>query len=495
MPESEAPAHTLAEDVPLRQSRLWALQERYFADQGAAAWSSGAVPLFPTSNAGVAEAYADVIAAWAEDTGAPVQVVELGAGHGRLGYRCLRALLRRGVAVRYTLTDIAQSNVDAWSRHPFLRPYLQQGILRGACHDASAAPPLPDGPLVVIANYCFDGLVTDVFRLERGRLQEGRPVLTAPSPITDDPAIIDDLSLSFRFHPVEPEGYYGDAELDGLLGKYRERMGSGTFCFPLGALRGLQPLLDRKAPTLLLSVDKGRGHLHSIAGQDTVGFASHGSFSFLVNYDAIAQLYAGRGGGVRLYGAHLGSLEGGMFWSGQSRCLRTEAEFDAHLAAFSPSDLTTLYHAFRDQESLSLSAMLSMLRLSRHDPSVYCALYERVLEEAARSAPRVKRELVAALSVVWDNAFPIGGRPDTAFAVGRTLHRIGRHAPALERYQDSLDLTGEHAATCYNMGLCFHLIGQDDRARGMLKRALALDPTFGPARDRLVLLGGVEASG
>lgn len=481
--------HTLEEDVPLRRSHLWTLLERYYTQHGQQAWARGAVPFFPTSNAAIAEGYARVIGAWAEDTGRPAQVVELGAGHGQFGYRCIQALRRRGVPFHYTLTDVVQANLDAWDRSRFLRPFLQQGLAASARVDVSAPDPavLPEGPLVVVANYCFDSLITDVFRLKDGVLLEGRPVLSSEDPITDDPALIDKLDLSFGFHPIEPGGYYGDAELDGVLGGYRERMGSGTFCFPLGALRGLQALLSRPDPVLLLSVDKGRGHLYTIAGSDTVGFARHGSFSFLVNYDAIAQLFAGRGGASRLYSPRVGGpLEGGAFWSGIASCPRTAQAFDDHLESFNPSDLVRMYEAVRDHVELDLTTFLSMLRLSRFDPTVYCALYERVLDEAVKASPVAQRTLLAAADTVWQNAFPLPASPDVAFAIGRTYHRLHRYTRALERYRDSLDLCGAHHATLFNMGLCFHHLGQDARARAHFQQSIKQKQSFGPAWDWLV---------
>jgi len=479
--------HQLEEDVPLRESRLWDLLLRYYNDLGATAWTKAKVPAFPTSNMAIADGYAQVIAAWAAELGERVTVMELGAGHGRFSHYCLRSLRSRGVDFRYLMTDAAPSNTAAWEKNPFLRPMFQLGLVSGRLHDATAPPPPVEGPLVVISNYCFDSLPADVFRLKRGALEEGHPILSAKSPIGDDPSVLSELRLDFSFHPIEPEGYYGEPDLEAVLGAYRERMGSGTFCFPVGTLRGLKPLLAREAPTLLLSMDKGYSHLHDIAGEDTVGFARHGSISFLVNYDAVAQLVQQAGGSVRLLETRQGPLEGGMFWTGGD-CPATAAVFDEALSLFSPSDFHNLYNALYSLKKPKLKGVLALLRLSRYDPTVFCNFYERVLGEASKAQPRWKRQVEVALERVWDNAYPIDGVPDVAFAVARTYHRIGRYTRALERYQDSLDLAGAHPATHFNMGLCFHRLGQDLRARAEFNRALALDAGYGRARDWLVKL-------
>jgi tetratricopeptide (TPR) repeat protein len=477
---------SIKEDVPLRESRLWDLQLRYFERLGEDAWGSGSVPAFPTSNTAIATACARVIAAWVRDTGCPAQVVELGAGHGRFGYRCVRALRRDGVSVRYTFTDVAQSNIDAIQRHPMLQEYFAQDIMTCARQDAATLPDLPKGPLVVVANYCFDSLLTDVFRVKEGRLEEGRPILSADVPISDDPSIIDELDLEFSFHPIDPIGYYGDPMLDELLAAYQERMGSGVFCFPIGTLRGLKDLLQRPGPVLLLATDKGHSHIQDLVGNDTVGFATHGSFSFMVNFDAVTQLFQRHGGRSHCFSTHDGPLEGGVFIAGQEDCTQTVWAFQEHLAVFSPSDFYALYQTAESADEMDIDALLAMLRLSRFDPQVYTNLYEKALDEISELRIENQRQVLAVLDAVWESAFPIGGQPDVAFALGRTLHQMSRYQRALDRYTASLAYTGEHPATRYNMGLCLYWQGQDAAARVELLKALELDPAYGQARDWLV---------
>ncbi|RPJ00726.1 MAG: hypothetical protein EHM39_04430, partial [Chloroflexi bacterium] len=110
---------------PLSKSLLWALQARYFRDQGIAAWSSNTVPSYITSNPSIAHAYARVVFGYLRDllptldTSQPVYLLELGAGSGRFAFyflRRLRELLEwvPGVRVCYVLSDYARRNVGFW---------------------------------------------------------------------------------------------------------------------------------------------------------------------------------------------------------------------------------------------------------------------------------------------------------------------------------------------------------------------------------------------
>lgn len=148
---SEGPPRPVAIEpaTPLRDSLLWRLQRTYYEAQGVQAWSSGAVPHFVTTNAFIAKAYAKVILGLLRDTygvlpvagaasgssassAAPVHVIELGAGHGKLGYLIVETLLRyrsfyppsgvaSGVPFKYIMTGaLARAPRPETAVHPTL---------------------------------------------------------------------------------------------------------------------------------------------------------------------------------------------------------------------------------------------------------------------------------------------------------------------------------------------------------------------------------------
>jgi hypothetical protein len=222
---AEGPPKPVVLDAPrpLRDSGLWRLQRAFYESKGAAAWSEAIVPNFVTSNSFVARAYAKVALGLLRDTfevpprpvrageraapaaGAvypagtdptrPVYIVELGAGHGKLGYLVVETLLRyrsffprcatpSGLPFKYVLTDAFPGMVEAWRAHPSLKEFFDMGALDCAVYDAErdssmtlvvggetlapGAPAVGSNPVLVIANYVFDSLTVDAFRISSG---------------------------------------------------------------------------------------------------------------------------------------------------------------------------------------------------------------------------------------------------------------------------------------------------------------------------------------
>jgi hypothetical protein len=124
----------------LSKSVLWALNRAFYAQHGAASWTSGAVPSFMSTNAYIAKAYSRyvlgaVMDVWRENTiGSMDEIlyfVEVGGGTGGLSYLILEALLRferflpvgpdGRLLIRYVVTDASQSIIETWKRHPLMK--------------------------------------------------------------------------------------------------------------------------------------------------------------------------------------------------------------------------------------------------------------------------------------------------------------------------------------------------------------------------------------
>ena len=59
--------HQYQAATPLRDSALWYLQSRYYANIGIKAWTDGIVPNFVTSNSFLAHSYAKIILQYIKD--------------------------------------------------------------------------------------------------------------------------------------------------------------------------------------------------------------------------------------------------------------------------------------------------------------------------------------------------------------------------------------------------------------------------------------------
>ena len=343
MPNSETsppeePPHVLERGRRLSESLLWRLQQGFYDAQGARAWSAGLVPHYITSNPWIADAYAKVMVGWLRDCVAtapreagsfppldlrhPVHVVELGCGSGRFGFQFLQRLLDllsrsplRHVTVRYVMTDFTDSTLEPLRRNPAFQPWIEQGVLTFARYDASTTSGGESGeirldggealssqtvrnPLVVIANYVFDGIPQDAFAARGGQLFELLPVLTVPDAEEDlaEPTILQRLEVTWEENPVET-AYYGDPELDPLLRESAARLKDSTVLMPLAAircLRGLAEIADGRL--LLLSGDKGYCREELLDGRGEPAVTVHGSFSMMVDFHALGRWFAHRGG-------------------------------------------------------------------------------------------------------------------------------------------------------------------------------------------------------
>ena len=222
----------------LSQSPIWQLQRRYFAEAGIEAWRHNTVPSYVTTNPYIAGTYVRLVSAFLEDCrrsgalpsdGGPVHVVELGAGSGRFAHHFLTQFDDGAGQVRYVLTDVSRANIDFWRGHPSFQKFVAQGRLDFARFDAEAddsirlehsgatIAPGYARPLIVIANYVFDGIAQDAFVVENGRLHECQAIVDEGTPIDSSPsARIAAIGVNYQPQPARPD-YYDDAAWNALL--------------------------------------------------------------------------------------------------------------------------------------------------------------------------------------------------------------------------------------------------------------------------------------
>eukprot|EP01071_Lankesteria_metandrocarpae_P014593 Lankesteria_metandrocarpae@DN8647_c0_g1_i1.p1 len=188
--------HCIEKDVYLPKSICWQLLENYYKHMALEAWAA-AVPMFVTSNAKFARSYARLIfrfiCDWFQhpdaDPSKKVYILEIGGGHGRFTFLVLRHLLtykhhwkNLGLPDRpfvYVFSDVADSNVAPLEDHLMFREWVEAGWLDFATFDANcttksiklrkANTELEAGcPIVAIANYVLDSLLTDAFQITDG---------------------------------------------------------------------------------------------------------------------------------------------------------------------------------------------------------------------------------------------------------------------------------------------------------------------------------------
>ena len=175
----------------LSECSLWERTKKYYADHGAKAWTSGAVPCHISTSAFIANAYAAVVTAFLSEAESspldePLIILDLGCGAGVLGVRVARELQRRGChGFCVVLADLDPAAALAQTQLPPAASLVRDGIL-----DVAVLQAVTEGtcnlhlqlsnrfihcgtlrrPLVVLANYVFDSLPIDLLRV---RLRHG----------------------------------------------------------------------------------------------------------------------------------------------------------------------------------------------------------------------------------------------------------------------------------------------------------------------------------
>jgi hypothetical protein len=325
------------------------------------------------------------------------------------------------------LTDFCPSNVDAWRSDPILAPHFASGLLDVGLLDCDASAALvlqsrgltldaahpSANPLLALANYLFDSIPMDAFRVKGGALHEARVSTFCKQRPLDgaavDPSLPGAIHQTWSYEPIDdPLAYYpGEEGLGEVLEWYRRHLPDGaTFTFPVSGLRLIRRLQSWGASVALLIADKAHSRVRQLAARRGSPIVSlHGSLSMLVNLHAVGHYCASSPRAVALHTPHQNaSLDvcflhlGGLFGAAVPRA--TFAFWD-QLALFSTCDLFTVRDHAEDvaasRGGATLPLVLSLLRLSRWDPDVLGQFAHTVLAATAAAWDPTTRRAAAAL--------------------------------------------------------------------------------------------------
>jgi len=513
-PAINAPAtapRILEKDVPLSRSLIWRAQRDFYSTRALKAWTEDQVPSYITNNPFIADIYAEVIAAFLDDCGSlkpappsretPLRILEIGAGTGKFAYLFLRRLVgllkMRDLPLdsfQYVMTECSESLLEDWHRNSYLAQFVSEGMLHFGTFSAGLennhqpnawGANKARGPLIVIANYVFDSLPQDAFAVDRGQLYE---ILLTTSGEGNglNPG---DLKFSFAKSTVS-SNHYSDPCWTGILEQYQTSLSAATVLFPTTTLTTLRHLSENSdGRMLVLAADKGISHgadLASLQGEPTLEFhASRQCFSQLVNFDAIARYFRGKGGAALLPQKHFTTLNVCGFLQHHSGedFPATRRAYHRAIDAFGPDDLFTVMMWLNDHlDQVPLSQAISLLRLTRWDPTAFARLFPAIVRQA-RNAGAERNDLHDAVLRTWENHYPLS-RPENilAFHCGAVLLEMGFFSEAYEMFRKSQQLFEPSAATSFNLGLCCQGMNRHQQALEFMREACSLDPGFEPAR-------------
>lgn len=427
--------------TPLHQSPLFTRQHEVYEGLGMRAWSEGIVPWRATTCPLLADVEAELIAAFAEDVGEPVTVIDVGAGTGRLGFHLVPKLEARGLKATVVLADIAPSNVRALSEQPQLAALAATGRLTFEVLDALHPTPRR-GATVLLAHYLFDSLPHRAFRVtSSGEVLEGLVDVTQ-------------TPWAWRYEATNPR-----AELEGR--------GAGTFLVPVGAAQALAAWRSTfEGPLLALAADKGvtpRGPL-----EDPL-LAQHESVSAGVDFTALARLadgwvHSSPASASDVFALHAFTTTAApqlmKCWrerGGRNQVLHLLERFNELLAATPDAE-----------------ALLGFLETTHDDPDLLAQLspHLRELTLDDRQAGR----LVSLLARAGERHFHFKQQLDVPFSLGITAHGLGALQLAIAWYGRSLAESGAHPSTLLNLALAQKTLGRVDDACAALEVLLEAEP-------------------
>jgi tetratricopeptide (TPR) repeat protein len=496
-------------DRPLSQCSIWEMLEEVYRSGNMDLWKS--IPFYITSSSFIAEVYADLIlhllldCQASLDRNSPIYIVELGAGSGSLSFHLLNELERKrqffatvnDLDLRYVMADITSNSFSSWLANPRMADFYERGVLdfavfkpefenRITTHRERAvlSAETISNPIIVIANYLFDSLRQDAFRVVNHRLED---VLHSfgYSQTSGNSTGFSALEKRESYAPVKwPR--YEVPELDAVLRSYEADFENASIIFPLGAfncLKNLRSMANEKL--VLITTDKGftdPGRLEGLFEQE---FYCHdeGIFSYSVNYEAMARYFKVAGG------CSLNTNVGFSVETQMDILLPGKGVEDFPLTSYyfqetvvRKNPINYLYSAqsvYTPEDSSNLDLLkgcMGFVATSNYDPRAFyrCAdLMAQCFEEAST---RVRVRLARMVSQVKSNYYHVPTEYDVPFQIGRLQCLLGDYEPALESLRESMNLFGITSLSTYYAGYCSEQLERLDEAATFYERAAQLNP-------------------
>ncbi len=515
----------------LSHSMIWDWMRAFYDQKGVGAWTNGIVPNFVTTNCCIAKMYTEVIFGFLTDVlspqgrrkfgvdlDQPIYIVEVGSGHGKFSFLVLKQLMRmreylpdtgrRALPFKFIMTDFTESNIRFWRNHPRFREFIDMGAVDFAKFDAENDRDIKlllsgerldkrsvHNPVVLVANYIFDSLRQEAFRIVDGQLQEALITVTSSrgfEPDLNDPGLIKRFKPMWTYSNVSPRAYFSgrQKDLNPVLERITSRpnLRNASVLIPVGGIQCVRNLIEISNGRLFfLSGDKAYNSEIEMKGLRDPHIAIHGSFSMMVNYDAVRHYFESQGG----FSMHTPYQDGfkvaAFVIGGDKPSLRaSRLAFETALRSFGPDNFSTLQRSVKDMASQSsLKLVLSLLRLSCYDPDVFYKFKHFLIERVGRSyaSEKLRRDVRRDIREIYDRYYPLSKAKDVAFEIGRLLMAMKDYRLAMPYFVDSLRDCGAHHVTHYNLGLCHNYAGDLSAALEAFSPSLEMKPDYVEARE------------
>lgn len=496
------------------EAPIWDLQRAYYEQLGLKAWNNDQVPQYITSNPMIGMAYAEMIFGFLQDrasqgeTDKKVTLVELGAGAGRLAYHVLYELCRlfeyAGLALppfRYVMTDLALKNVEGWRGHPAFAPFIEQGLLDFATFDAehdtelkllvcgeTIAPGGLDQPLLIVANYFFDGIPQELIYIGEGLIYDcDVAVGQAEQEAGETPSeLLGRLTLEYE-HRRAPRYEDDQYPYRDVIKLYQQELEDSHVLFPEMGLRCLERLgkLSR-AGFALITADKGDHRLDNWRFSDPPQLVHHGSISLTANYHAIQHVFESRGAQSLFTEHHYKNINVACFLMLESpqRYVNMRLAYRSGVARFGPDDFFSMkLWADRELGTMRLQQILAFWRLGGYDAEWFIQCAKTISGLLDNASDEEKLDLRTGIREMYASFYVMPQRYDLALEAGLILFEMDMYADALPLLHSSAESDDDPVSTVYFcLAICCLEVGDQQRALGYLRQALLLEPAHEEAR-------------
>jgi len=258
--------------------------------------------------------------------------------------------------------------------------------------------------------------------------------------------------------------------------------------FPIGAFNCMAWFRKvARAPMLVICGDKGyRSDAELKAGVGAfLSLHAKGSFSTMVNLNAIGRVVTRRGGLALHAPLHDLTFTVSAFLTGAkpAAAIETRFAYDAALAGVGPRHYqTTLDELKRRWSDPSVPSALAIIRLADFDQDVFMRFAHVLQRKGQRQQSDTRADLIAALEAVWQRFYPLSAKEPVVFTIGQIQFALRRFAEARRFFERALVLEEDDAKTRYNIALCSQALGAFDRALVEFDAAIARDGAYAPAR-------------
>lgn len=521
-PSPSATLVTLEAPTPFDTCIAWRLHDAYWSQRGPAAWQSGEVPFYSTSNLATARQHAALLVALVQDLQASghlhpeseVWVLEAGCGLGLFAANFLtaletgpddhRALLAR---LRYLITDCSETNLRQVLELPRVAPWHLSGHLVPALYDLRQPTSItrldgqPTPPItLIVCNYVCSVIPQQQLQLRDSPAQSWHELLVETRVATELPAVLfleqatrdatrqnllTDLDLQMSWRPLELSAHpiLTDRHQQ-TLALFTEGLSNATFGYPARYFDFLVAAQSLLVPGgAIMTSDYGGATRDKVRGlrdrrPQTYGNSLAQETCFAI-FDAFAQTL---GWGICRTRGNLDSVHSALVATHIGPALQAafEAQFRGILLVDELLDHTASARHFAALKDFprALRYWLRAAAMDELNPELRYRIGECAIE-AGEYALAITHLLAG--HALDPHTF------DFDFMLGRATWLADQPAEAIGWYEQSLGRE-PHPVTWTNLGVIHFAQNREAQAWACFESAIALDPEYPRALEHLTAL-------